>query len=92
MQWQSDLVVSLSKVSATSDPQQARAVLREALAIVERLARDGKLTASQLLSLVPAQQRAATTQTPRRPMGAGGGEERAGLARCPRPPQTLSLR
>jgi hypothetical protein len=47
VQWQSDLVVSLSKVSAVSDPQQARAVLREALAIVEALARDGKLTAAQ---------------------------------------------
>ena len=41
------------------------------------------LDMSKLLSTVPAQQRAATTQTPRRPMGAGGGEERAGLARCP---------
>ena len=30
-----------------------------------------------------AQQRAATTQTPRRPRGTGGGEERAGQARCP---------
>ena len=28
-------------------------------------------------------QRAATTQTPRRPIGAGGGEERANQARCP---------
>jgi len=30
--------------------------------------------------------------TPRRPRGAGGGEEQAGEARCPSPPQTLSLR
>jgi hypothetical protein len=30
-----------------------------------------------------AQKRAATTQTPRRPTGAGGGEERAAQARCP---------
>src|SRR5580692_10780177 len=35
----------------------------------------------KLLSLGAAQQRAATTQTPRRPKGAGGGEERAGQAR-----------
>src|SRR6202521_1824366 len=28
----------------------------------------------KLLSMVSAQQRAATTQTPRRPIGAGGGE------------------
>ena len=27
--------------------------------------------------------------TPRRPRGAGGGEEQAGEARCPSPPQTL---
>jgi hypothetical protein len=35
-----------------------------------------------LLSSGAAQQRAATTQTPRRPKGAGGGEERAGQARA----------
>src|SRR5262249_14688384 len=37
----------------------------------------------KLLSLVPAQHRAATTQTPRRPTGAGGGEERSHQACCP---------
>src|SRR6202521_3707101 len=36
----------------------------------------------KLLSIVSAQQRAATTQTPRRPSGAGGGEERAGQAQA----------
>src|SRR5580704_15377582 len=36
----------------------------------------------KLLSSGAAQQRAATTQTPRRPKGAGGGEERAGQARA----------
>src|SRR5579864_4293287 len=36
----------------------------------------------KLLSIGAAQQRAATTQTPRRPKGAGGGEERAGQARA----------
>ena len=36
----------------------------------------------KLLSNGAAQQRAATTQTPRRPKGAGGGEERAGQARA----------
>jgi hypothetical protein len=33
-----------------------------------------------------------TTQTPRRPIGAGGGEERAAQARRPCSPHTLSLR
>ena len=42
--WQTNLVISLYKVGTASDPPRARAVLREALAIVERLARDGKLT------------------------------------------------
>src|SRR5262245_6667440 len=37
----------------------------------------------KLLSLVPAQHRAATTQTPRRPTGAGGGEDRSHQACCP---------
>src|SRR5262249_20792741 len=37
----------------------------------------------KLLSLVPAQHRAATTQTSRRPTGAGGGEERSHQACCP---------
>ena len=41
------------------------------------------LDISKLLSIGSAQQRAATTQTPRRPTGAGGGEERAAQARCP---------
>jgi hypothetical protein len=34
-------------VSTASDPPGARAVLREALAIAETLAREGKLTAAQ---------------------------------------------
>jgi hypothetical protein len=39
-----------------------------------------RLDISKLLSLLPAQQRAATTQTPRRPIGAGGarGASRSG--------------
>jgi hypothetical protein len=40
-------VISLVKVSTASDPPGARAVLREALAIAETLAREGKLTAAQ---------------------------------------------
>ena len=45
--WQADLVISLYKISTASDPPRARAALREALAIVEALAREGKLTAAQ---------------------------------------------
>jgi tetratricopeptide (TPR) repeat protein len=45
--WQFDLAVSLYNVSAASDPVGARPALREALAIVEPLARDKKLTAAQ---------------------------------------------
>jgi tetratricopeptide (TPR) repeat protein len=44
---QAELVISLYKVSTASDPSRARAVLREALAIAETLARAGKLTAAQ---------------------------------------------
>jgi hypothetical protein len=51
-----------------------------------------RLDMPKLLSIVPAQHGAATTQTPRRPIGAGGGEEQAGQARCPSPPHTLALR
>ena len=45
--WQADLVVSLYKVSTAAEPSRARAVLGEALVIVETLAREGKLTAAQ---------------------------------------------
>jgi len=45
--WQTDLVLSLSRVGDVSDPPRTRAALREALAIVEALARDNRLTASQ---------------------------------------------
>jgi tetratricopeptide (TPR) repeat protein len=45
--WQADLVIGLYKVSTASDPPRARAALREALAIVEALAREGKLSAAQ---------------------------------------------
>jgi len=45
--WQADLVVSLSEVSSVSEPPRARAALREAIAIADALARDGKLTAKQ---------------------------------------------
>ena len=45
--WQADLVISLYKLSAVVDPPRARAALREALAIVEMLARDDKLNAAQ---------------------------------------------
>jgi tetratricopeptide (TPR) repeat protein len=45
--WQGDLVIGLYKVSTASDPPRARATLREALAVVEALARDGKLPAAQ---------------------------------------------
>ena len=53
--WQSDLVVSLYKVSTASEPPRARAVLREALAIVEALARDNRLTAAskELAAAIP---------------------------------------
>jgi tetratricopeptide (TPR) repeat protein len=47
-QWQTDVVFSLYWVGrASSDPQRAGAALREALAILEALARDDKLTAEQ---------------------------------------------
>jgi tetratricopeptide (TPR) repeat protein len=45
--WQADLVISLYRVSTASDTPRARAALREALAIAEGLARQGKLTAAQ---------------------------------------------
>jgi hypothetical protein len=45
--WQADVVSRLYKVSTASDPPRARAVLREALAITDTLAREGKLTAAQ---------------------------------------------
>ena len=45
--WQADLAVSLYNISPVSDPPRARAALREALAIVDTLAHDGKLTAAQ---------------------------------------------
>jgi tetratricopeptide (TPR) repeat protein len=46
-QARSDLVASLYKVSTASDAQQARAALTEALAIIEKLEREHKLTAQQ---------------------------------------------
>jgi hypothetical protein len=46
-EWQAELVISLFKVSTAADPPRPRAALREARAIVERLAREGKLTAAQ---------------------------------------------
>jgi len=46
-EWQADLVVSLYKLSIVSDPPRAHAALREALTIVEALARHNKLTAAQ---------------------------------------------
>jgi len=42
-----DLVISLHRVSTASDAPRAREALREALAIAEVLAREGKLTAAQ---------------------------------------------
>jgi hypothetical protein len=44
---QTDVVVSLHKLSTVSDPPRARAVLREALAILDALTRDNRLTAVQ---------------------------------------------
>ena len=46
-QAQTDLVVGLFKVSRLVDPQQARALLIEAVAIVERLEQEHKLTEAQ---------------------------------------------
>jgi tetratricopeptide (TPR) repeat protein len=46
-QWQADLLINLYNVSTVVDPPRARAVLREALAIVEMLVREGKLTTAQ---------------------------------------------
>jgi tetratricopeptide (TPR) repeat protein len=46
-QWQRDLVISLYKVSTVSDPPRARIALQEALAILDALAREGKLTVAQ---------------------------------------------
>jgi tetratricopeptide (TPR) repeat protein len=45
--WQTDVVISLYKVSTVADAPRARAALREALAILEVLAREDKLTAAQ---------------------------------------------
>jgi tetratricopeptide (TPR) repeat protein len=45
--WQLDLVVSLFKVSQVAEPAEARTMLKRALSILERLAREGKLTAAQ---------------------------------------------
>jgi len=45
--WQIDLVLDLWRVGTVSDPPRARAALREALAILEALARDNKLTPAQ---------------------------------------------
>src|SRR5437867_10053760 len=42
-----------------------------------------RASARQKIAPGSAQQRPATTQTPPRPIGAGGAEERAGQARCP---------
>jgi hypothetical protein len=42
-----DLAVSLYKVSTVADVPRARTALREALAIVEALEREGKLTPAQ---------------------------------------------
>src|SRR5262249_56236350 len=44
----------------------------------------------KLLSLVPAQHRAATTQTPRRPTGAGGADNRTHPPSHPSPPPPLT--
>ena len=46
-EWQADLVISLHKVSTVAEPSRARAVLREALAILQALSRDNKLTSAQ---------------------------------------------
>jgi tetratricopeptide (TPR) repeat protein len=45
--WQVDLVTALRQASLASDEVEARALLIEALAAVEALARDGKLTRDQ---------------------------------------------
>jgi tetratricopeptide (TPR) repeat protein len=45
--WQTDLVVSLIRIGAVSAPPDARAAFERAVAILEPLARDGKLTAAQ---------------------------------------------
>src|SRR5262249_29918320 len=45
--WQIDLVLDLWRVGTVSDPPRARAALREALAILEALARDNRLTGAQ---------------------------------------------
>src|SRR5580704_817181 len=46
-----------------------------------RIACRAKIFASVVFLSAGERERAATTQTPRRPKGAGGGEERAGQAR-----------
>jgi hypothetical protein len=45
--WQVDLVVSLYRVGLAAEPAKAREVLREALAILEGLDREGRLTPAQ---------------------------------------------
>jgi hypothetical protein len=49
-QQQANLAVSLFKVGSVSDPAQARAPLREAIEIVDTLARAGGLTAAQAIA------------------------------------------
>jgi hypothetical protein len=44
---QTDLIISLYKVSTASDAPRARVELREALAIADALARERKLTSAQ---------------------------------------------
>ena len=47
VEWQTDLVISLYKISTVSEPPRARAALREALGALDVLARDNRLTAAQ---------------------------------------------
>jgi tetratricopeptide (TPR) repeat protein len=45
--WQADLAVALYNMSTVTEPPQARAALREALAIMDTLTREGKILAYQ---------------------------------------------
>ena len=47
VQWQRDLIISLYMVSTAAYAPRALATLREALAIVEALARDNKFTVAE---------------------------------------------
>jgi tetratricopeptide (TPR) repeat protein len=68
VQWQTSLASILYHIGTVSDPPRARTALREALAIVEPIARDGRLSAAQ--ETWPQMIREALAQLPPEAVGA----------------------